>query len=187
MGYAKKITSVLLLLIISFSISAQQYSKITYIHTDPDGTPFAATDEEGELEWKTEHYPFGQEYETPGAGDRSSDISFAGKPYDEEIGLSYFGSRWYDPQAGRFTSIDPMPVIPSDFKSFNRYAYGFNNPYKYVDPDGNLAFLIPVAIWAGNALTVAGAGASGYAVGTSGYDLYSGRKTAGEAAKSAAI
>lgn len=185
MNYAKKIAS-LLLLIASFSISAQQYSKITYIHSDPDGTPFAATDEEGNLEWKIEHYPFGREFENT-SQDRNNDISYAGKPYDEEIGLSYFGGRWYDPDSGRFTGIDPMPVQPNDFKSFNRYAYGFNNPYKYHDPDGNFAFLIPLAIYAGQGLAVAGAGLSGHAIGTSGYDLYSGRKTAGEAAKSAAI
>lgn len=185
MNYAKKITS-LLLLIASFSLSAQQYSKITYIHTDPDGTPFAATDEQGNLEWKIEHYPFGREFENT-SQDRNNNISYAGKPYDEEIGLSYFGGRWYDPDSGRFTGIDPMPVQPNDFKSFNRYAYGFNNPYKYHDPDGNFAFLIPLAIYASNGLAIAGAGAGGYALGSSGYDLYSGRKTAGEAAKSAAI
>ncbi len=40
-----------------------------------------------------------------------------------------------------------MPVNAEDWKTFNRYAYGNNNPYKYVDPDGNLPFLIPIAIF----------------------------------------
>lgn len=133
-------------LLISVSAQAQQYSKITYVHSDPDGTAFAATDEQGNVEWKIEHFPFGREFENT-SQDRKSDISFAGKPYDEEIGLSYFGGRWYDPDAGRFTGIDPMPVQANDYETFNRYSYAFNNPYKYVDPDGNFAFLIPIAIF----------------------------------------
>ena len=176
----------LLLLLPCLTLQAQTYSKITYIHSDADGTPFAATDEQGNLAWQLDHYPYGDEYRNT-SDERANDTSFAGKAYDSEIGLSYFGSRWYDPAIGRFTSIDPRPITPEDYRTFNRYAYGFNNPYKYVDPDGRFAFLIPVVIWAGKTLTITGAGLSGYAVGSNGYDLYSGRKSAGEAARDAAI
>ena len=176
----------LLLLLPCLTLQAQTYSKITYIHSDADGTPFAATDEQGNLAWQLDHYPYGDEYRNT-SDERANDTSFAGKAYDSEIGLSYFGSRWYDPAIGRFASIDPRPITPEDYRTFNRYAYGFNNPYKYVDPDGRFAFLIPVVIWAGKTLTITGAGLSGYAVGSNGYDLYSGRKSAGEAARDAAI
>ena len=120
---------------------SQNYDKITYVHSDADGSPFAATDELGNLEWQIDNYPYGKEYSNSQVA-RKSQISYAGKPYDEEIGLSYFGARWYDPDIGRFTGIDPAPVDPNDHRSFNRYSYGFNNPYKYVDPDGNFAFLV---------------------------------------------
>lgn len=40
---------------------------------------------------------------------------------------------YYDPLAGRFLSVDPIPASPA---SFNRYAYVLNNPYKYIDLDG---------------------------------------------------
>ena len=186
MRYLQNALLLIATLLMVASAQAQRHSKITLIYSDPDGTPIAATDDKGNLEWRVEYQPFGREVANT-SQDRSSDISYAAKPYDEEIGLSYFGGRWYDPDSGRFTGIDPMPVQFDDFKTFNRYAYGFNNPYKYVDPDGNFAFLIPLAIWAGKGLAVAGAGLSGHAIGSSSYDLYSGRKTVGEAATSAAI
>jgi hypothetical protein len=32
--------------------------------------------------------------------------------------------------------VDPKNFSPGNLHSFNRYGYGNNNPYKYVDPDG---------------------------------------------------
>jgi len=32
--------------------------------------------------------------------------------------------------------MDPAGVDPNDPRTFNRFAYANNNPYKYVDPDG---------------------------------------------------
>ena len=126
-----------LLLLVSLGVNAQQYAKITYIHTEADGSVFAATDEDGNLEWKIDHTPFGNEIRNTATG-RNNDLSYTGKPFDEEIGLSYYGARWYDPVTGRFTGIDPAPIDPNDFRRFNRYAYGFNSPYRYNDPDGRV-------------------------------------------------
>ncbi len=44
--------------------------------------------------------------------------------------------RYYDPVIGRFYSNDPVGFSSSNPMMFNRYAYANNNPYKYVDPDG---------------------------------------------------
>jgi uncharacterized protein RhaS with RHS repeats len=52
--------------------------------------------------------------------------------------------RYSDPVAGRFLSIDPVTTDANNGGSFNRYAYANNSPYKYVDPDGRLAFLLPL-------------------------------------------
>lgn len=41
-------------------------------------------------------------------------------------------------------SIDPVTTDADTGSGFNRYAYANNNPYKYIDPDGRLAFLIPL-------------------------------------------
>lgn len=42
---------------------------------------------------------------------------------------------------GRFISVDPAGVldhVEDNPTMFNRYAYVNNNPYRYVDPDGNI-------------------------------------------------
>ena len=46
---------------------------------------------------------------------------------------SYFGARYYDPESGRFLSVDPLA---DRFPSLCPYNYCFNNPLNLVDPDG---------------------------------------------------
>jgi uncharacterized protein RhaS with RHS repeats len=51
------------------------------------------------------------------------------------VGL--FVQRYYDPSIGRFLSVDPVTAYDTgDMRHFNRYAYAFNNPYTFTDPDG---------------------------------------------------
>ena len=57
-------------------------------------------------------------------------------------------ARLYDPAIGRFLSPDPYVQMPDFTQNFNRYAYAFNNPMKFVDPDGEIAWFIPVIIGA---------------------------------------
>jgi RHS repeat-associated protein len=66
---------------------------------------------------------------------------------DPETGLTYMQQRYYDPMAGRFMSVDPVLTDGNTGASFNRYVYANNSPYKYIDPDGRVAFLVPVAIF----------------------------------------
>jgi uncharacterized protein RhaS with RHS repeats len=47
--------------------------------------------------------------------------------------------RYYDPIAGRFLSVDPVTTDTKTGRSFNRYVYAQNNPYRYTDPDGREA------------------------------------------------
>jgi len=45
--------------------------------------------------------------------------------------------RYYDPMIGRFLSRDPVTAYSNgDMRFFNAYAYAFNNPYRFSDPDG---------------------------------------------------
>ncbi|MGB7815669.1 MAG: RHS repeat-associated core domain-containing protein [Methylotenera sp.] len=102
------------------------------------GSPLAATDKVGALKWREHYWPYGERNlrDTKAA---TETMWFAGKSQDAESKLSYFGARYYDPMLGRFMGIDPVGVDENNVHSHNRYAYGNNNPYKFVDPTGNIA------------------------------------------------
>ncbi len=54
-----------------------------------------------------------------------------------ELGLYYYGARWYDPSIMQFSQPDTL--IPDFYNplDWNRYSYARYNPLKYVDPDGH--------------------------------------------------
>ena len=69
--------------------------------------------------------------------------AYAGKRYDPELKLLYFGKRYYDPTFRRW--LTPDPLGPEDHS--NLYQYLFNNPYLYQDDNGEFAFVIPLLFW----------------------------------------
>lgn len=109
---------------------------LTYLHNDASGSPLLATNSNGALLWKEDYQPYGDKLKRAAAS-ANNKIGFAGKPYDDALGLSYMGARYYDPVIGRFMGVDPQGFNPENVHSMNRYAYANNNPYKYVDPDGH--------------------------------------------------
>ncbi|MFF9580618.1 RHS repeat-associated core domain-containing protein [Streptomyces achromogenes] len=53
----------------------------------------------------------------------------------KDTGFTHLGAREYDPQTGRFLSVDPIMDL-ADPQQINGYTYGNNNPLVYADPDG---------------------------------------------------
>ncbi|MEE8584718.1 MAG: RHS repeat-associated core domain-containing protein [Acidobacteriota bacterium] len=85
------------------------------------------------------YYPFGQQAGFPDPLDAHA-RRFTGKERDPETGLDYFGARYGDSVQGRFISVDPTmdSVNPQDPQTWNRYAYGRNNPLFFRDSDGRI-------------------------------------------------
>ena len=99
-------------------------------------------------------------------------IRYRGYYYDEETGLYYLQSRYYDPEVGRFINADDIDYIePETLMGCNLYAYCGNNPVMYVDPSGHFLVLALVL----GAFTVAGmitAGIVGHNQGKTGWELF---------------
>ena len=90
---------------------------------------------------------------------------YRGYYYDNETGLYYVGSRYYDPVTCRFLNADSQVAgIGGDILGYNMFAYCFNNPVNMDDSDGEwpswaTKVLIGTAVIAAAAvLTVATAG-----------------------------
>lgn len=87
---------------------------------------------------------------------------YTGHEHHRQFGLVNMNGRMYDPLVGRMLSPDNY-VQATDFtQSFNRYSYCFNNPLKYTDPSGEIAWFVPVIIGAVAGAEIGGAWASGW-------------------------
>jgi RHS repeat-associated protein len=54
----------------------------------------------------------------------------------DNVGLIHMNGRVYDPNLGRFLSVDPVFAFPTNTQSLNPYSYVLNNPLSYTDPTG---------------------------------------------------
>jgi len=79
-------------------------------------------------------------------------LRYRGYVYDQETGLYYLQSRYYDPGIGRFINWDSWVATGQGLLGNNMFAYCGNNPVMRVDPTGQCGIIIPVIIGIGKVL-----------------------------------
>ncbi|KAB7770986.1 MULTISPECIES: RHS repeat-associated core domain-containing protein [Xanthomonas] len=115
--------------VVAFTASAQT---VRYVHTDGLGSVVLVTDNNRNIVERSEYEPYGNLLNHP----ISDGPGYTGHVNDAATGLNYMQQRYYDPQIGKFLSVDPVTPYSKPGKNFNRYNYAANNPYLFVDPDG---------------------------------------------------
>lgn len=119
--------------------------RIAWLHLNHLGAPEVATDSGGRLIWSTRYAPFGRSLgpdalpgRAPGAPSDGFDqpLRLPGQYEDAESGLHYNDHRYYDPDAGRYLSPDPLGVRGGH----DLHGYAANDPLSNVDPTGLLLF-----------------------------------------------
>jgi len=135
-------------------------AEVYYYLSDHLGSTTVFTDRNGAPLQDLAYFPYGSIRVSTGSVDVHH--KFTGQEFDEEIGLHYYGARYYDPALAHFISPDTIEPDRANPQTLNRYAYALNNPVKYIDPTGHFAVLpfIPI-IW------------GAIEAGLSAYDVYS--------------
>lgn len=123
-------------------------SRVTYLHTDLQGSTVTLTNSNGELSsddsWLRQQFyePFGVRINARNEpeGDESMRDGprqgYTGHDHDVEYGLINMKGRIYDPEARRFLTPDPILQNPLASQGHNRYTYVQNNPSTLTDPTG---------------------------------------------------
>ena len=126
------------------SIARVRNGTPSYAHSDHLGSAVAESNAAGEIRWREDYTPFGEKRQKSSlSGDEEA---YTGHISDADTGLTYMQARYYDPVIGRFYSNDPVNFLEhlerdNPVHGFGRYTYANNNPYLYVDPDGEFGVI----------------------------------------------
>ena len=80
---------------------------------------------------------------------------YRGYRYDNETGLYYLQSRYYNPEWGRFINADGITGVKGELLSHNMFAYCANNPVNMKDPSGFAHMIATESGGGGGSLLVA--------------------------------
>ena len=108
-----------------------------YNTTDHLASIRVITDQAGTVAEQNDYYPFGKRTNT---GEQyllmpTNRYKFNGKELQTIANMEYldYGARFYDPTIARWLTRDPLA---DDYYSLSPYGYCYNNPIRFIDPDG---------------------------------------------------
>lgn len=107
-----------------------------FVYADHLGSPVLVANANSTVLQRRVFEPFGKVLAETQNPTGESETLFTGQRYQETANLYDFRARWYDPETGRFLSVDPIIQFPTDPQTHNAYGYVRNNPLNNVDPDG---------------------------------------------------
>ncbi|MFF7413363.1 DNA/RNA non-specific endonuclease [Streptomyces lydicus] len=116
--------------------------------TDLSGTPTELVTTEGDIAWQNRTTLWGTPLPPPADSvgrtvTTDCPLRFPGQYLDPETGFHYNHFRHYDPETARYTTPDPLGLVPAP----NHHAY-VTNPHSWTDPNG-LAACEPDPTWGG--------------------------------------
>ncbi len=148
-------------------LNSQPISKIVgtntyYYHNDHLGTPQKMTDASGTVVWAADYKPFGEATVT--VSTITNNLRGIGQYADTETGLLCNYSRNLNTTIGRYNEADRIGLRGG----INPYAFVKNNPTRYIDPQGKVAW-IPIVV---DLLAYYGAGKIGLEWGSDARKIY---------------
>jgi RHS repeat-associated protein len=99
-------------------------------HTDHLGAPRELTNDDGQVTWSANYDVYGRIARLH-ADDVDNQLRLPGQYEDRETGLYYNFARYYDPDAGRYITQDPLGIMGG----LAPYHYA-RNPVNWADPLG---------------------------------------------------
>lgn len=113
---------------------------------DAQGSLIALTDNSGNVLARYAYDPWGKRvgaanwaYSPTYTSTLNIDRGYTMHEHLDEFDLINMNGRVYDPAVAQFLSPDPYIQDAGNWLNYNRYAYCYNNPTRYVDPDGEFA------------------------------------------------
>jgi RHS repeat-associated protein len=111
----------------------QTWSTTRYLHQDELGNVLGATNNSNAVVQQLEYSPWGTVTTLVNQLADTNRLQWKGLMFEGgTTNLFYARHRWYDPEARRFLSEDPIGIDGG----LNLYAFGGNDPVNFGDPDG---------------------------------------------------
>ncbi|EOG6908182.1 RHS repeat domain-containing protein, partial [Flavobacterium psychrophilum] len=106
---------------------------VFYYHPDHLGSSSYISTLNGQISQHVEYIAFGEVLFEEHSSSFKSPYLFNGKELDRETNLSFYGARYLDMKTSLWLNVDPLA---EKMPSWSPYSFCFNNPMRFVDPDG---------------------------------------------------